>query len=90
MATLPSRATAACHNTFNHLRAINRARPKLGDVLIVIFELSEVLRVVGAKRWGVEADLATPRYQYLNKYCTDHVYVEIRAYIALFNPQDSI
>jgi hypothetical protein len=29
----------ASHNTFNDLQVINRARPKLGDVLIVIFEL---------------------------------------------------
>jgi hypothetical protein len=55
-------ATTVCHDTFNDLQVIDRARPKLGGVLIMIFELIEVLRVVGAKRLGVEAELATPRH----------------------------
>jgi hypothetical protein len=33
------RRHAASPNAFNHLKVINRARPKLGDVLIVILEL---------------------------------------------------
>jgi hypothetical protein len=49
-------ATTASHDTFNHLQVINRARSKLGGVLIVIFDLIEVLKVVGAKRLGVEAE----------------------------------
>jgi hypothetical protein len=85
--TLPSGATTASHNTFNHLQVTNRARPKLVGVLIVIFELGEVLRVVSGKRLGVEADLATPRHQYLNNHCTDHVCVGVRAYIALCHTQ---
>jgi hypothetical protein len=86
MTTLPLRTTTATHNTFNHMQVINLARSKLGDVLTVMFELIDVLRVVGAKRLGVEADLATLRRQYLHNHCTDHVYVEMRAYIALCHP----
>jgi hypothetical protein len=33
------RVTTASHNTFKHLQVINRARPKLGDVHIVLFKL---------------------------------------------------